>query len=348
MTADPADPADIADGIHGSSIVVDAACPGAHWQEQYQRWRAGGVGCCVVLVAGYDDLRRALSLIGGAYRFVRERDELRIATTTDDVRCAKDEGALAVVLHFQGLHAIEYELDLLELYWRLGVRVMQLTYNQRNPVGDGCEEPSDAGLSNFGRRVVKEMNRLGLAIDISHAGERTARQAIEVSTAPVIASHANARALQDSVRNLRDETIRAVADTGGVIGITGFPGFVSGSARPTLDDYIGHIDHVAGLVGIEHVALGLDFIDGNGSIEEFETSIREGIWSAGTYPPPPWHYPSDLDDATRFPNLTRGLIARGYSEGDVRAVLGENWLRVFDQIWSVNPEPAPRAARGTL
>ncbi|TDC53271.1 membrane dipeptidase [Jiangella ureilytica] len=319
--------------LHSDAIVIDGTCPALWWREQYPSWIAGGATACVVSVAAWESCRDTVGLLGDTYRFLRERDDLVLATTADDIRAAKRDGKLAVVLHFQGTQPVEYDAGLVEVYWRLGVRVVQLTYNVRSPVGDGCEEPNDAGLSRFGRQVVGELNRLGMIVDVSHTGLRTSLDAVEASTAPVIASHSNCAAVHHSRRNLTDDLIRALAAGGGVIGANGYGAFVVSSAKPTLDDYIDHIAYLADLVGTEHVGIGLDYTTPNPPLDVYEQLIRDGVWSRESYPPPPWHYPAELEDASGLPRLTERLFERGFGADDVRGILGENWLRVFGQVW---------------
>lgn len=318
--------------LHARSIVIDGTCPADHWLPNYRRWREGGATCCVVSVATVDSARTALRLFGEFFRFMREHaDEVVLVTSSREIRAAKADGRLAVLVQFQGTHAIEYDVDLLEVYHRIGVRTIQLAYNHVSPVADGCEEPRDAGLSTFGHQVVAEMNRLGIVVDVSHTGYASSRDAVAASTAPVIASHSNATAVHASRRNLPDDLIQAIASSDGIIGINGFPSFVSADTRPTLDQYVDHAAHVAHVAGsARHVAIGLDYWERDPGREVYDEFIRNGRWKAESYPPPPWHYPAGLDDASGLPNLTERLLARGFSEQDVTGILGENWLRVLD------------------
>jgi membrane dipeptidase len=320
--------------LHSTAIVIDGTCPGAHWQEASSAWAAGGTTACVVSVAAWESCRETMDRIGEIYRLVRSSDQLSLATDVSAIRAAKRAGQLAAILHFQGTAPFEYDLDLAEVYWRLGVRVVQLAYNVRSPAADGCEEPGNAGLSRFGRQLVAELNRLGMVVDVSHTGHASSMDAVEVSAAPVIASHSNAAAVQASRRNLDDDLIRALADSGGVIGINGYPAFVADSPRPTLDQYIDHMAYIADLVGPAHVGIGLDYTFRNLPLAQYEQLIADGQWSRESYPPPPWHYPGGLEDASGLPNLTQRLLERGFSEPDVRGILGENWLRVFDAVWA--------------
>ncbi len=334
MTA--ADPHLAADALalHSSTIVIDGTCPGEHWSEAFSSWVAGGASACVVSVAAWESCRETMGLIAEAYRTVREHDSLCLATDTAGIRAAKRDGKLAAVLHFQGTHPFEYDLGLAEVYWRLGVRIVQLAYNVRSPAADGCEEPGNASLSRFGRQLVAELNRLGIVVDVSHTGHASSMDAAERTTAPCIASHSNAAALHASPRNLQDDLIRAIAATGGVIGINGYPAFVADSDKPTMDQFIDHMAYIAELVGSAHVGIGLDYTTRNPPMAEYEQLVADGHWSPENYPPPPWHYPDGLEDASGLPKLTQRLVDRGFGDQDVRGILGENWLRVFDAVWT--------------
>ncbi|HEY2673180.1 MAG TPA: dipeptidase [Rugosimonospora sp.] len=318
--------------LHRSAIILDGTCPGAHWRANIETWLAGGTTCTVLTTGSPYPPAGALYDIAENYQFIRGDGRLRLATSVADIRQAKAHGAMAVVLQFQGTQPLEYEPALIEAYWRMGIRIVQLAYNRRGPVCDGCEEPNDAGLSVLGRRVVAELNRLGIVVDVSHTGIRSSMEAIEASNAPVIASHSNATAVHRNQRNLPDELIRAIADSGGVMGMNGWPSFVSPDRHPTLDQYIDHMAYIGDLVGIEHVALGLDYWSGTQA--QYDEFIASGTWHPDNYPPPPWPYPQGIEDASGFPALTARLLERGFGEDAVRGILGENWLRVYGQVWS--------------
>jgi membrane dipeptidase len=317
--------------LHDEAVIVDGTCPGAHWRGNVETWLAGGASSCVVTVGTPSGAAGALYDIADTYTFIRNHERLRLATSVADIRAAKAAGQLVVILQFQGTEPIEYEPALVEAYWRLGVRVIQLAYNRRGPVCDGCEEPNDAGLSVLGRRVVAELDRVGIVIDVSHTGMRSAMQAIEVSSSPVIASHSNAYGVHPNQRNLTDDVIRAIAGSGGVMGINGWPSFVSAAARPTLDEYIDHMAYIGDLVGVEHVGLGLDYWSGTQG--DYDDLIASGAWHADNYPPPPWFYPEGIGDASGLPQLTARMLDRGFAPAEVTGILGENWLRVYGQVW---------------
>ncbi len=336
-------PADLerAHALHARAIVIDATCPLARDPEHLQRWIDGGVTAVAPSLASTDDSRAAIRTIGRWLRLIERRgDALRLVTRADDILAAKRERRLGIIFHFQGADPVEDQIDLLSVYHRLGVRIIQLTYNRKNRVGDGCEERTDAGLSKFGVALVREMNRLGILVDGSHTGVRTTLDAMEVSSAPVVFSHANARAVHPSARNLTDEQIRAVARTGGVIGAVGYPAFVSADPRPTIDQLVAHIDYVARLVGPQHVGLGIDYFLGMAGIATntqaqamYRDLLDSGIWEPANYPPPPWYYPAGMETPEGFPRLTDALVAHGYADAEIEGVLGGNFLRVFRQVW---------------
>ncbi len=327
--------------LHRDAIVIDAVCPLLSTPKYLHLYRRGGLTVVAPTVGGFaGGAAETLRSIGRWLKAVRESEDLLLIKTASDVRRAKAEGKLGILLHFQGTEPIEDDLNLVDAYKEVGVGIIQLSYNVRTRFGDGCEEPSDARLSRLGLKLIKRMNEARVIVDCSHTGFRTTMDAIEASTAPVVCSHANPRTIHDSPRNIVDEQIKAVAATGGLTGIVGYPAFVSASPRPTLDAFIDHVDHVVQLVGIDHVALGIDYFEGMDPLtplevaqEQYDSFIAAGIWSPASYPPPPYHYPAGIETPEGFPNLTAGLLRRGYGEADVRKILGENWLRIYRTVW---------------
>jgi membrane dipeptidase len=258
-----------------------------------------------------------------------------VQRTDDIIKCASS-GKCGVIVGFQNAKAISDDIRLLELFYELGLRVMQLTYNERNLVGDGCGELSNAGLSNFGKEVIRELNRLGVLIDLSHTGIQTTLEAIEYSEAPVAFTHANARAVYDTARNKTDEEIKALAQKGGVIGINAFPDFVKEEA-PSIEDLLNHVEYTANLVGIENIGIGLDFIEGR--TREQSTDLRGKVWDHDSYAlrPDLWktdfRYPNGIESIRDLPNLRSGLQRRGFSERDVEKILGLNFLGLMKKVF---------------
>jgi membrane dipeptidase len=293
--------------------------------------------------------RRAMDLIDMVYRAAEKYPrELMMSYTTDDIRRAKKQKKIAALMGIEGGHAIENSLMALRDFYRLGIRYMTLTHNNTNDWADACcDKAKHNGLSDFGKEVVREMNRIGMLVDISHVSDKTMSDVLDISTAPVIASHSSARALADRPRNIPDELLRRIAKNGGVVMINFYPVFIdqkaieASAARevrlkpqrdalnaqfkndpkrlseeldkltaanplpPTpLSVLVDHFEHVAKVAGIDHVGIGSDF---------------DGVP----------YLPEGMKDIAQLPNLTYELLRRGYSESDVRKVLGENFLRAF-------------------
>jgi membrane dipeptidase len=312
-------------------VTLDAAAPlvqhPRHLAKVEAGLRQGGVDAVLATVSSIENLPSVMSTLGAWQAWERaSHPGYRLARTVAEIRLAREAGDIAIVLHAQGLHAAAEAPDLIEGYSALGLRVAQLTYNYRNGLADGCLEPANGGLSEAGRAMVHRLNELRIVPDISHTGIASSREIIELSVRPVIATHSNARALADSPRNLTDETIRAVAATGGVIGLCAFPSFVS-SDQPSVQHLAEHAAHMAELVGAEHVGMGLDYAD------EDEDDYDFFGYDERYYPRPPWIWPSGIESHAQVPSLRAALLAKGFSATEVDGILGENFLRVFAQTW---------------
>ncbi|WP_238323005.1 dipeptidase [Gorillibacterium massiliense] len=262
-------------------------------------------------------------------------DWLIKALTAEDIRRAKREGRKAGIVTAQETEVLSKNLDLLDALHQFGLRVLQLTYNSQNQIGAGCAERSNGGLTNFGRAFIDRMNKLGIVVDTGHCGKATTLEACAVSSAPVIASHTGVEALYPHMRCKSDEEFKAIAATGGVIGIFAMPWFVyEDPDHTTLDHVLDHIDYVVRLVGVDHVGIGTDWpmSDLTWSLVYFKEHIAPKLGFA------PGDGPSTetvvgLEQYGDFINFTRGLVARGYSDSDIAKIMGGNWLRVFEQVW---------------
>lgn len=326
--------------IHAESLVVDAVCPLVMHDPQYIQWyREGGVTVIAPTIATADSARVTVDRLARWHQLLRRREDLLLIRHAHDVETAKLSGRIGIYFHSQGTDSIEDNLDLIDLYKALGVGMIQLAYNTKNRVGDGCEERTDAGLSRFGIKVIERLNEARIIVDCTHTGLRTSLEAVEFSSAPVVLSHSNPASVHASTRNVPNELIDAIAQSGGLIGAVGFPAMVGPSSRPSLDDFVAHIDAIVGRAGIDHVGLGLDYYWGQAGVASYEAALRDyneaiasGRWGAA-YPPPPHYYPAGIETPRTLPNLTRRLLERGYSETDVHKVLGRNWLRVMKNVW---------------
>jgi membrane dipeptidase len=301
--------------------------------------------------------RRTLDMIDSVYRAVeRHPRDLMFATSVADIRRAKQQGKIAALMGIEGGHAIEDSLPTLREFYRLGVRYMTLTWNNTNNWADaGRGEKKHHGLSDFGKDVVREMNRLGMLVDVSHVSDETMSDALDVSKAPIIASHSSARALSNVPRNIPDDLLKRIAKNGGVVQVNFYSVFVdTKTVSPQSDErearlkakqaaidekykndperraeesdkleaanplpplpiskLIDHIDHIVKVAGIDHVGIGADFDGAN-------------------------DMPEGAQDVSMLPNITYELLKRGYSERDIRKILGENLLRVFAEAERVS------------
>ncbi len=299
------------------------------WLPRLSRYRDVGVDVVTVNLA--DSLVPLETLVRTAAsirHFVNANpDRYLMGLTPADLRAAKSSGRLAVCLDVEGVHALNGQASLVELLHHIGVRWMLMVYNRRNLAGSGCHDPVDEGLTDHGREVLREMDRVGMVKCCSHTGYRTAREILDSTDRPVIFSHSNPRRLRDHPRNIPDDLIKACAATGGVIGINGV-GLFLGDGPPTAEVIVRNIDYVAQLVGAPHAALGLDYMFRSSELNEPGRGGKE-IW------PPEWGYGrgSGFAPPEVIPEIRAGLERLGYPDASVRQVLGDNLVRVADAVW---------------
>ena len=250
-----------APAFYQDAVVIDSLNV-SNWDSPavIESLQAGGITAFNATTATLENFSQTLDNIAAwLHRIERYQDVLMQVKSTADIERAKQEDKVGVILGFQNATPIENHLDRLALFHALGVRVIQLTYNERNLLGNGCYERRDDGLSNFGVDAVAEMNRLGIVIDLSHVGERTTVEAIEASERPVAITHANAKSYYDTERNKTDEALTRCAGKGGVIGATSITTFLRKGPASTLADFVDAIDDLVARVGIDHVGVGNDF-----------------------------------------------------------------------------------------
>jgi membrane dipeptidase len=301
--------------------------------------RAAGLTATICTCSVWEGFRATMTNIAMFQHWFAEHDDLiRPVRTVADIHAAKTEGRTGVVLGFQNAHAIEDRLEYLGLFKALGVGVIQLTYNTQNLVGAGCYETNDGGLTDFGHDVVAEMNRVGIVVDLSHVGVRTARDALEASSLPVVYSHTAPYALKAHPRNKTDEEMRRVAERGGIVGVTLFPPFLAAGNEATVDDYVTAIAHVLDVVGEDHVAVGTDFIDGHDAAYLRWLNRDKGDGRAIGDPNlvdalVNVRMPRGIERIGEWPAITDVMVARGWPDERVQKVLGRNWLRLFDEVW---------------
>jgi len=323
----------------------------AHERAEYaETWEAAGVTC--MLAAAGEECQSALRILRrlAHYTFAADMsDVIDRAVTPDDIVAAKEKGRPCLYLTANGVpltqrwESVEEELTYIRVFFELGVRMMHLTYQRRNMIGDGAGEPSNGGLSDFGRAVVAEMNRVGVIVDVAHSGWQTALEAARASEKPMVASHTSCAALFPHVRAKPDEVIRAIADTGGYVGICGIPAFLgrSGDIAALLD----HVDYAARLVGPDHVAIGTDrgihATRNEQEMAKLPPRRRTRRHWRSLWPPddplfdPAWNRSEQTASLlwTNWPLLTVGLVQRGYRDEDIRKIIGLNVLRVARAVF---------------
>jgi membrane dipeptidase len=322
------------------AIVIDATAPLAPYTTIESTYAAedltaayAGAGVTLVVFTVVDDypnsIEQTIRLIGANRQFVHERpDRYVLAHTASDIRRAKQQGKLAVAFAFQGTNALMGDIALVEVYRRLGVIQMLLAYNSANLAADGCHETRNAGLTDYGKRLIAEMNRVGMLVDLSHVGLRSAMEALELTSRPPIFSHSTPKRFAPHDRNITDEQIRACAAKDGVVCLSGVGIFLDGKeGRVTPRKLADSIDYVAQLVGPRHAGIGLDFV------MDPEAMARYVRANASTYGGGA-QYPQDGRMEFASPAMIRDvadlLSERGYPDEDVRGILGKNYLRVLE------------------
>lgn len=336
--------------MHEDLIVIDGL--------QYCRWdrsifeqlRAGGVTAVHATIAYHENARETLTRIGEWNRLFEVHDDLIMPVhQAGDVSRAKATGRVGILFGFQNPSPIEDDIALVEVFHQLGVRFMQLSYNNQSLLATGCYETDDPGITRFGRQAIAEMNRVGLVVDMSHSAERSTLEAIEISQRPIVISHANPSAFQPALRNKSQQVLKALADSGGLLGFSLYPFHLKDGPRCTLEAFTEMVAHTAELMGVERIGLGTDLCL-NQPLEVLEW-MRNGRWSkqidygegstsnAGWPDPLPWFRHSG-----DFPILTEGLRASGFGEDDIARIMGGNWLSFFEASFGPMQDVTPSAA----
>ncbi|MBN1671426.1 MAG: membrane dipeptidase [Kiritimatiellae bacterium] len=319
---------------------------------------ATGLNCTVLTMGSEKDLHHSLHRISWYIQlFDHMREHLRKALGPPDIETARREKKLAVVCSTNcppahgGLHDGVDAHHWIDIFYRLGIRVMHLTYNRRNWVGDGCLEPADGGLSLHGRDVVRHLNEIGMVVDTPHTGRRTTLDAAKHSKAPIMATHTVCRGLYEHPRGKTDDELKAIADTGGLVGMCVIPYFLGEGGN--INTLLDHLDYALNLIGPDHVAIGTDTAysaplpDGAEPFDERHPQpspySREkwwGAWQPEHQQPKPTEEQAETLRWTNWPCFTVGLVARGHNEAEIAKVLGGNFLRVLADVQKRGERPA--------
>ncbi|MCC6935942.1 MAG: membrane dipeptidase [Thermomicrobiales bacterium] len=325
--------------LHASSIVIDGLTyyyDGPSERVNPAKLTAFNATACETANGWTASLQEIMDV----RRHIERDPSCVLVRTAADIEQAKQDGKSGLIIGVQASAFVEMDLWRLQLLHDVGLRIFQLTYNDRAYTGDGCLENEDGGLTRFGRSVIDELARLGIALDLSHVGRRTALEAIEASSVPPMFSHANPNAITENPRNLTDEQIRKIGERDGMIGICSWAPLCwkNQPQVPSVDDLVDHVDYVVQMIGAEHVGLATDSgcttnqawldqhsLDFSSTFPEITGDYLANV-GGGTHPP-------ELPDLTNLDRTTEALLRRGYSDHDVQGILGGNFLRHFRTVW---------------
>ncbi|WP_368904761.1 membrane dipeptidase [Taklimakanibacter lacteus] len=319
------------------SVVIDGLQYCNYSEAIFRDLRAGGVDAIHVTIAYHEDFRETVAnIVRWNGLFAAHTDLIFHARAGEDVRRAAAEGRIAVFFGLQNCSPIEDDIGLVEVCHALGVRFMQLSYNNQSLLASGCYERVDAGITRMGREVIAEMNRLGMVIDMSHSGPRSTLEAIELSSRPIAVTHANPHRWHPVVRNKPDDVLKALAGTGGMLGFSLYPHHLKDGSACTLAEFCAMVARTAELTGVGNLGLGSDLCQNQP--DAVVQWMRRGSWTKEpadpgnpvVFPPQPDWFRSNRD----FPTIAEGLGKVGFAKAEVDAIMGGNWLRFFDLSFS--------------
>jgi membrane dipeptidase len=321
--------------VYDNSVVIDGLIISNWSGEIFREMRAAGLtaaNCTCSVWEGFEATIQNIAKWNGWFRDYA--DDIVKARSTEDIVRAKKAGKTAIILGMQNTTAFEDQIGYIEILKSLGVGIAQMTYNTQNWVGSGCYESRDSGLSDFGREVVAEMNRVGMLCDLSHVGPKTSRDVIDTSNRPVAYSHCLPAGLKVHPRNKSDEELRYIVEKGGFVGVTMFPPFLPKGAHSNIDDYIDAIEYVVNLVGEDSVGIGTDFTQGYGN-EFFNWITHDKGFGRKLTDFGEVTNPVGIRRIGDFPNLAEAMSRSGWRSAKIEKVIGANWLSLLDRVWSV-------------
>lgn len=319
--------------LHANAIVIDGLIIANFGREVFEDMRRGGITAANCTCSIWEGFRGSMDNIARWKRMFRDNADLILQVfDTRDIDRAKREGRTGVILGWQNITGIEDQIPFLQLFKELGVGVMQMAYNTQNLVGCGCYEKNDSGLSGFGHEVVAEMNRVGILCDLSHVGAKTSEDVIKASVKPVAYTHCLPAGLKQHPRNKSDEQLRFIAERGGFVGVTMFPPFLKRGAQSTIDDYVEAIEYCIAIAGEDQVGIGTDHTQGYGQ-EFFDWITHDKGYARKLTDFGDVINPEGIRTIGEMPNLTAAMEKRGWKEGRIRKVIGENWVRLLKEVW---------------
>lgn len=320
-------------------MIIDGLQCGHFDRQAFSSLKTAGVGGVVVTCGFWEGAVESLDSLGAWRDLVRENADIAaIATTSDEIVTAAEDGKVGVILGYQNANLFEGRIRFVELFAELGVRVVQLTYNNQNELAGSCYEAEDSGLARFGKEVVREMNRAGILVDCSHVGNRSTLAAIETSEKPIAVTHANADSLFSHKRNKTDDVLRALGETGGVIGCAAYRNITGDDYCKSIEAWCTMVARTVDIAGIDSVAIGTDRSH-NFTAPDYAW-MRQGRWTRGVdygaasaarpgkAPPPEWF--QTVEDMNVIPN---GLRTVGFSEEEIAKITHKNWLRLYGETF---------------
>ncbi|QMV14639.1 dipeptidase [Vibrio spartinae] len=318
--------------LHDDAIVIDGLVIAKWDRDLFEDMRKGGITTANCTVSVWEGFQNTVNNIVEMNNLIEANSDIVTKVhSTHDIRRAKREGKTGVMMGFQNANAYEDQLGYVQVFKDLGVGVVQMCYNTQNLVGTGCYE-RDGGLSGFGHEIVAEMNRVGVMCDLSHVGAKTSEEVILASKKPVCYSHCLPSGLKDHPRNKSDQELKFIADHGGFVGVTMFAPFLKNGIHSTVEDYVEAIAYIFNLVGEDQIGIGTDFTQGHGQ-PFFEWLTHDKGYARRLTNFGEIINPEGIRTLGEFPNLTDALLRHGFTETQVRKIMGENWLRVLGDVW---------------
>jgi microsomal dipeptidase-like Zn-dependent dipeptidase len=321
-------------------LMIDAL-QYVNWnRELFEEAQQSGVNAIHVTIAYWENIRETLDNIGTWNRhFINHADLIMPVHNASDILDAKREGKVGIIFGFQNCSPIEDDVKMVEILHTLGIRIMQLTYNNQSFLATGCYEDQDGGITRFGRQVIKEMNRVGMLIDMSHSAEKSTLEAIEISERPIAITHANPTFFHKALRNKSDTVIRAIGESSGMLGFSMYPFHLKNGSECSLKEFCQMIGQTAEMIGIDRIGIGSDLcLNWDYTVLEW---MRSGRWTTGidhgegsvekpSWPEQPVWFTGPKDLFT----VAQGLSHEGFSDDDVAKVMGENWLSFFEKSFA--------------
>jgi len=319
--------------LHSTSIVIDGLIISDFNRAVFEDMRRGNLTAANCTCCVWENFTETMRNIVRWKKLLRENaDLISQVYTTADILKAKKEGKTGIILGWQNVTGIEDQIGYLELFKQLGVGIIQMAYNTQNLVGTGCYETKDGGLSDFGREVVAEMNRVGILCDLSHVGPKTSEDVILTSKKPVTYSHCLPSGLKQHPRNKSDDQLKFIVEHGGFVGVTMFPPFLKKGPSSTVDDFVEAIEYVIDICGEENVGIGTDFTQGYGK-PFFDWITHDKGYGRKLTDFGDVINPKGIQTIGEWPNITAAMERRGWNASRIERVIGGNWLATLKAVW---------------